>query len=113
MQDKLRIKISQTVNRTKIKIPILTARYRPPTETTHREVVIVIIVVKSLFAFDKTADAFVGAYPNIPIPVFSYGVYMGIGESIFPLIYYSMPIYLDSFFLKFNWEMPVRQKHFC
>lgn len=26
---------------------------------------------------------------------------------------YSMPIYLDSFFLKFNWEMPVSQKHFC
>ena len=66
--------------------------YTAPAEASHGEVVVVVVIIENVFTVHKTADTFVGAHPNISCLVLTDGLYVGVSQSAFTLVYFVVSV---------------------
>ena len=88
LQDLFGIEVTQSVDRSEVEVPVLSISYTSTAETTHRKVVVMVVVVERLFTLNEAANTLVRANPDIAGFIFANGMYMCIGKSAFPLIYF-------------------------
>ena len=52
----------------------------------------IVVVIENVFTVHKTADTFVGAHPNISCLVLTDGLYVGVSQSAFTLVYFVVSV---------------------
>ena len=82
-----RIEIAKAVGRTEVEIAFAVFPDAACHETGKRYVIFMVIVVEFAFFWFETDDIIVGAEPDVSWVVFCNGAYVGIVESVCPLVY--------------------------
>ena len=62
----------------------------------------IVVVIENVFTVHKTADTFVGAHPNISCLVLTDGLYVGVSQSAFTLVYFNWTPTAGAYFA---WEI--------